>query len=110
MICVDCISSLIFRKFDQRHTYFSVLPEAISRLPEDDRTKYTNLLQSSKTEKRFYVRTIIVGKHRIGKTCLLRRLLKEDISDVVSTDGIDILLRRCKINIEDGKWIIDKGM
>ncbi|CAG2198930.1 unnamed protein product [Mytilus edulis] len=51
---------------------------------------------------------MIVGKESAGKTCLLRRLLKEDISDVTSTDGVDIVVRRCKINIEDGKWIIGK--
>ncbi|VDI52546.1 Hypothetical predicted protein [Mytilus galloprovincialis] len=51
---------------------------------------------------------MIVGKESVGKTCLMRRLLKEDISDVSSTDGVDIVVRRCKINIEDGKWIIGK--
>ncbi|XP_063418388.1 probable serine/threonine-protein kinase roco6 [Mytilus trossulus] len=53
---------------------------------------------------------MIVGKESAGKTCLLRRLLKEDISDVTSTDGVDIVVRRCKINIEDGKWTIGKGI
>ncbi|CAG2195546.1 unnamed protein product [Mytilus edulis] len=50
------------------------------------------------------------GKESAGKTCLLRRLLKEDITDVTSTDGVDIVVRRCKINIEDGKWTIGKGI
>ncbi|VDI80119.1 Hypothetical predicted protein, partial [Mytilus galloprovincialis] len=49
---------------------------------------------------------MIVGKESVGKTCLLRRLLKEDIADVTSTDGVDIVVRRCKINIKNGKWII----
>ncbi|XP_052097366.1 probable serine/threonine-protein kinase roco8 [Mytilus californianus] len=51
---------------------------------------------------------MIVGKESAGKTCLLRRLLKEGISDVSSTDGVDIVVRRCKINIENGKWTIGK--
>lgn len=66
-------------------------------------------MQSSKTEKRHFVRIMIVGKESAGKTCLLRRLLKESIDDVTSTDGVDIVVRRCKINIDDGKWTIDKG-
>lgn len=51
---------------------------------------------------------MIVGKESVGKTCVMRRLLKESIDDVVSTDGVDIVVRRCKINIADGKWTIDK--
>ncbi|CAG2254571.1 unnamed protein product [Mytilus edulis] len=65
-------------------------------------------MQTSKKEKRYFVRVMIVGKESTGKTCLLRRLLKEDISDVTSTDGVDIVVRRCKINVQDGKWIIGK--
>ncbi|CAG2218160.1 unnamed protein product [Mytilus edulis] len=65
-------------------------------------------MQSEKSEKRYFVRTMIVGKETVGKTCLLRRLLKEDISDVTSTDGVDIVVRRCKINIDDGTWTIGK--
>lgn len=53
---------------------------------------------------------MIVGKKSAGKTCLMRRLLKEGIGDVCSTDGVDIVVRRCKINIENGKWTIEKGI
>lgn len=66
-------------------------------------------MQSSKTEKRHFVRVMIVGKNSAGKTCLMRRLLKESISDVCSTDGVDIVVRRCKINIDNGEWTIEKG-
>ncbi|VDI70823.1 Hypothetical predicted protein [Mytilus galloprovincialis] len=69
---------------------------------------FKKLMQKSETEKRYFVRIMIVGKESAGKTCLLRRLLKEDIDDVTSTDGVDIVVRRCKINIEDGKWTIGK--
>lgn len=68
------------------------------------------LMQSSENEKRYFVRIMIVGKETVGKTCLLRRLLNESIEDVSSTDGIDIVVRRCKINIEDGKWTTGKGI
>ncbi|XP_052072196.1 uncharacterized protein LOC127710406 [Mytilus californianus] len=85
-----------------------VLPEAINHLSEGDKTRYNKLMQTSKKENRYFVRIMIVGKKSAGKTCLLRRLLKESISDVTSTDGVDIVVRRCKINIRDGKWTIGK--
>lgn len=66
-------------------------------------------MQSEKTEKRYSVRIMIVGKAEAGKTCLLRRLLKESIDDVSSTKGVEIVIRRCKIDIGDGNWIIDRG-
>ncbi|XP_052097388.1 uncharacterized protein LOC127732395 isoform X2 [Mytilus californianus] len=86
----------------------NILPEAINQLSEVDKIRYIKLLQGSKTENRYFVRIMIVGKESAGKTCLLRRLLKEGISDVSSTDGVDIVVRRCKINIENGKWTIGK--
>lgn len=92
-----------------RYCFISALHEGISRLSEADNMRYNKLMQSSKTEKRYFIRTMIVGKEQVGKTSLLRRLLKESIAHVTSTDGIDIVVGRCKVNIEDGKWTIDKG-
>ncbi|XP_052082642.1 uncharacterized protein LOC127720206 isoform X2 [Mytilus californianus] len=90
----------------------NALPEAtcINRLPEADRLRYIKLMQSSKTERRYFVKIMIVGKESVGKTCLLRRLLREKIGDVSSTDGIDIVVRRCIINRENGKWKIEKDI
>ncbi|CAC5417082.1 unnamed protein product [Mytilus coruscus] len=88
----------------------TVLTEPIHQLSEEDKIRCKNLMHSLEIEKRYCVRTMIVGKQSAEKTCLLRRLLKEDISDVSSTDVSDIVVRRCKINIEDGKWIIGKGI
>ncbi|CAG2241723.1 unnamed protein product, partial [Mytilus edulis] len=84
-----------------------VLPEAINRLQEKDRTRYIELMQSSEVEKRYYVRIMVVGKESVGKTSLVRRLLMKNIDGVVSTDGVDIVVDQCKINIEDGSWLID---
>ncbi|CAC5390356.1 unnamed protein product [Mytilus coruscus] len=64
-----------------------VLPEAINQLSEEDKIRYYKLMQSSQTENRYFVRVMIVGKGYAGKTCLLRRLMKENISNVSSTDG-----------------------
>lgn len=79
-------------------------------MPERDKLRYNELMQSSKTENRYFVRIMIVGQQSAGKTCLLRRLLKDSIAGVCRTNGIDIAVRRCKINISDGKWIIGKGI
>ncbi|CAC5370507.1 unnamed protein product [Mytilus coruscus] len=87
-----------------------VLPESINRLEEGDKNRYIQLLQSSETEKRYFVRIMIVGKESVGKTCLLRRLLMESTDGVTSTDGVDIVVRRCKIDINDGNWIIGKDI
>jgi hypothetical protein len=40
----------------------------------------------------------------------MRRLLEEDIDDVTSTDGIDVVIRKCKIRLSDGKWILNEGI
>lgn len=85
------------------------LPQVINQLPEEDRIRYVKLMEDSATERRYFVRIMIVGKEGVGKTCLLRRLLNESIDDVYSTDGVDIVVRRCKINIHDGEWTIEKG-
>ncbi|XP_071147184.1 uncharacterized protein [Mytilus edulis] len=91
-----------------------ILIEVIFRRWTKNRNRDINKLnkhvQSSETEKRYFVRIMIVGKGQAGKTCLLRRLLKEDISNVTSTDGVDINVHRCKINIKDGTWTIGKDV
>ncbi|CAG2251785.1 unnamed protein product [Mytilus edulis] len=86
------------------------LPQVIKQLPEEDRVRYINLIEDSATERRYFARIMIVGKEGVGKTCLLRRLLNESIDDVYSTDGVDIVVRRCKINIHDGEWTIEKDI
>lgn len=82
----------------------------MQRLSEEDMYKYKKLMTTTNCIKRHCVRIMLVGKESVGKTCLLKRLLKENIADTSSTDGVDIIIRRCKINIENGEWIIDKGM
>ncbi|VDI42576.1 Hypothetical predicted protein [Mytilus galloprovincialis] len=86
-------------------TYIVVLAD---RFEETERLRYIDLMRNSETQKRYFVKIMIVGKQSVGKTCLLRNLLKEDIKDVSSTDGIHIVIHRSKINIENGKWIIEK--
>ncbi|XP_063448299.1 probable serine/threonine-protein kinase roco6 [Mytilus trossulus] len=74
-----------------------------------DVTLAKRCMHDSVNEKRYFVKLMIVGKNGAGKSSLLRRLLQEDTKNVESTDGIDIVVRRCKINTETGEWIIDKN-
>lgn len=79
-------------------------------MKDEDKHRYMELMQSEQKENRYFVRIMIVGRGRVGKTCLLKRLLKERITnDEQSTDGVDIVVQRCKININDGIWTIGKG-
>ncbi|XP_071121648.1 probable serine/threonine-protein kinase roco6 [Mytilus edulis] len=59
------------------------------------------------TEVRQYVRIQVVGKDRVGKTSLVRRLLFLEKGEYggKSTDGIDIS-RKCQIRNSDGDWIV----
>lgn len=91
------------------YIFILALPEVITRLKDEDKNTYIKLMQSEKQEKRYFVRIMIVGREKTGKTCLMRKLLKERIDDVTSTDGLDIVVRKCKINIHDGSWIIKES-
>lgn len=64
-------------------------------------------IQSGK-EVRKYVRIQVIGKHGVGKTSLVHRLLGYKQHDGKSTDGIEID-RKCQIRESDGEWIIGEG-
>ncbi|CAG2205048.1 unnamed protein product [Mytilus edulis] len=72
-----------------------------------ERKMYLEAIQSG-TEVRQYVRIFVVGKHGVGKTSLVRRLLGKGLDDVESTDGIDID-KTCQIRTSDGEWIVGEG-
>ena len=87
----------------------STIPGQILQMDEKDKKLYLEIIRSG-TEKRYYIRLMIVGESGVGKTCLMRRLLGEGIDDVTSTDGIDVITRKCKIRVSDGEWIPTKGI
>lgn len=84
------------------------MPSAIKEMDEHDRRIFLEAAKSG-IAVRFNIRIILVGKQGVGKTCLLRRLMSEDIADVESTDGINIEVKRCKINLHTKEWIFNKG-
>ncbi|CAG2188075.1 unnamed protein product [Mytilus edulis] len=83
--------------------YIKEMPETIKRMSIQDREEFLKAAKSGIT-KRHTIRVMIVGEKSVGKTCLLRRLMDEEIDDVESTDGINIERRKCQIDIETGKW------
>ncbi|XP_076082647.1 uncharacterized protein LOC143053755 [Mytilus galloprovincialis] len=64
---------------------------------------YLKLLESG-SEKKRDIRLVVVGKKSAGKTSLIRRLFGEDITDVTSTNGIEIHKIKCKAMSDDGIW------
>ncbi|CAG2213570.1 LRRK2 [Mytilus edulis] len=81
------------------------MPDAVKQMSDHDRNIFLKAAQSG-TAVRYYIRIMIVGESGVGKTCLLRRLMKEQIGDVRSTDGIHIEVKQCKINLQTQKWIL----
>lgn len=79
------------------------MPETIKLMSIRDKEEFLKAAKSGLT-KRYAVRVMIVGEKSVGKTCLLRRLINEQISDVNSTDGINIERGKCQIDIETGEW------
>lgn len=71
-------------------------------------SQYREVLQMG-VEKRHVIRLPIVGPYGVGKTCLTRRLLRKEISDVASTNGIEIMTQKCKVCLTDDTWIFSNG-
>ncbi|CAC5371918.1 unnamed protein product [Mytilus coruscus] len=72
-------------------------------LDEETKETYLNDIRSGE-ERHRHIRVAIIGEMGVGKTCLLRRLLKQSIDGVQSTDGVNIEISKCKIRLRDGQW------
>ena len=55
-------------------------------------------------EENFNIRVMVVGKENVGKTTLVRRLLKKPVNlrTYNSTNGIDVHIHSCDVDIETG--------
>lgn len=84
------------------------MPATIKQMSVQERDEFLKAAKSG-TAIRYDCRVMIVGENGVGKTCLLRRLMNEKIDDVRSTDGINILRRKCQINIQSGEWQFPTG-
>ncbi|CAC5423659.1 unnamed protein product [Mytilus coruscus] len=84
------------------------IPDAIKEMSEHDRIMFLKAAKNG-TAVRYNIRIILVGKEGVGKTSLLRRLMSEEIEGVKSTDGINIEVKNCKIDLHTKEWIFTKG-
>lgn len=75
----------------------------------DEKNTYMDTINTG-IEVRQYVRIHVIGKDRVGKTSLVRRLLflEDGAYDGKSTDGIEVE-RKCQIRRKDGKWFVGGG-
>ncbi|VDI17324.1 Hypothetical predicted protein, partial [Mytilus galloprovincialis] len=82
------------------------ITELQMKISKDKRNTYMEAIESG-IEIRQYVRVQVIGKDRVGKTSLVRRLLylEDGKYDGKSTDGIEIN-RKCQIRRNDGAWFV----
>ena len=57
-------------------------------------------------EENYDIRVMAVGQAGVGKSTLARRLLKlpVDIKDFNITNGIEVHIQSCQIDLDTGKW------
>ena len=75
---------------------------------------YRNLISSRSVndilrhgvEENYHIRVMVVGKENVGKSTLTSRLLQRPvkISQYNSTDGVDVHVHSCEVDIETGEW------
>ena len=61
-------------------------------------------------EENYHIRVMLVGNEGVGKSTLLRRLLRKPvkIKKYNSTNGIDVHIHSCDVDIETGAWCFDE--
>lgn len=81
----------------------AVMPEEIKNMDPGDIELYLKMLETSRMST-YNIRLMFVGLYGAGKTSLARRIMGRGISDVTSTDGIDVYIGKCKVNLNDQTW------
>ncbi|KAL4234304.1 hypothetical protein ACF0H5_005955 [Mactra antiquata] len=81
----------------------AVLPLALENLEVEDRRLYSTLLENGSV-RTYNVRLMFVGLFGAGKTSTARRIMGKEIDDVTSTDGIDVYIGKCKVELTTGEW------
>lgn len=69
---------------------------------------YKRLIETE-SEEIYYIRIIVLGQEGVGKTTLVRRLLKENTEHVQSTNGIEINVDKCGVSLRNGEWKFQNG-
>ena len=70
---------------------------------------FSNILKLG-VEQNYHIRTMLVGNDGVGKSTLLKRLLKlpVKINKYDSTNGIDVHIHSCDVDIETGAWFVNE--
>ncbi|XP_062587851.1 uncharacterized protein LOC134249530, partial [Saccostrea cucullata] len=80
------------------------LPPSIKTMDETAIKIFREALEEG-FENYHHVRVMVVGHHGAGKSSLTRRLLRESMEEVQSTDGVEIYTKRGRFQLSDHKWI-----
>lgn len=80
------------------------LPPSIKKMDESAINAYREALEEG-SENYNHVRVMVVGYHGAGKSSLTKRLLREKVEDVRSTDGVEIFTKRGRFQLSDHAWI-----
>ncbi|VDH96323.1 Hypothetical predicted protein [Mytilus galloprovincialis] len=83
------------------------IPIAIRKMEPWSIELYLKTLKSG-SEKRRDLTLVVVGKKGAGKTSLVRRLFGEELTNLESTNGIEIHRRQCKIKSDQWTKKADK--
>ncbi|XP_062578528.1 uncharacterized protein LOC134240459 isoform X2 [Saccostrea cucullata] len=80
------------------------LPPSIKKMDASAIKIFREALEEGQ-EKYHHVRVMVVGHHGAGKSSLTKRLLKEKMEEVQSTEGVEIYNKRGRFQLSDHKWI-----
>ncbi|XP_061175597.1 uncharacterized protein LOC133184524 [Saccostrea echinata] len=80
------------------------LPHSIKTMDESAIKIFRDALEEG-FENYHHVRVMVVGHHGAGKSSLTKRLLRESMEEVQSTDGVEIYTKRGRFQLSDHKWI-----
>ncbi|XP_076070693.1 uncharacterized protein LOC143042306 [Mytilus galloprovincialis] len=94
----------VSRKSSNLNTSNHLIPHALLERNDKAVGIYNECLKLGK-DRQNKVRIIVVGPKKSGKTCLVRRLLRKEIEDVKSTNGVEMHALKCKAKLSDMTWI-----
>ena len=83
---------------------YGISPELI-RLVQTSKEVFNEVLKQG-MEENYDIRVMAVGQAGVGKSTLTKRLLKlpVKINEYHSTNGIEVHLHSCQIDLDTGKW------
>lgn len=79
------------------------MPNEIQNMDPRDVAQYLKILEEGKVSS-YNIRLMFVGLYGAGKTCTARRMMGKEIHGVSSTDGIDVYIGKCKVDIRNETW------